>query len=337
MGFGKRLISKRHDMDNYQITEAKIWAYISKQADEKTVKEVEQWRNSAKYDEKVFRRMERIHLLSGLNPENINLDINKAKGTFFQSVSDRKIKMLPWRNVLKYAALFALLFFTSFYSYHYLKDNNEIIWQTSFGENKQIELPDKSMVWLNSSSKLIYKIKSPRTMYLEGEAYFEVRRDTNNPFTVRTEDNLKVTVLGTSFNVKSYAIGNYTETVLVTGKVSLSLPKMDANPILMIPNEKITYLKNEKKFIKSKLVSTKDITSWRKGKIQFKNKSFHLIANDLFLHYNVRLKFDNEKIANTKFTGVFDRKTPIEEILKSLQLSREFEYIKIKNQEWLIK
>lgn len=75
------------------------------------------------------------------------------------------------------------------------------------GERKTITLSDGTKISLNNSSVLYYPAKfdqHTREVKLEGEAFFEVIHDRKKPFLIQTPQ-LKVQVLGTSFNVRSYA------------------------------------------------------------------------------------------------------------------------------------
>ena len=85
-----------------------------------------------------------------------------------------------------------------------------------------LTLSDGTRVWLNSETEIRYPVafgKDRRTVFLSGEAYFEVEKDENKPFYVVLDD-VEVKVYGTSFNVNSYADENYTEVTLVEGHVA---------------------------------------------------------------------------------------------------------------------
>src|SRR5699024_8332285 len=89
------------------------------------------------------------------------------------------------------------------------------------------ELPDHSVVWLNSGSTLRYPTvfkKENRNVMLKGEAYFEVQADKERPFYVNTPAGLSVYVYGTKFNVNAYEDDNSIETVLEKGKVNVVSP-----------------------------------------------------------------------------------------------------------------
>ncbi|MEP1488283.1 MAG: FecR family protein [Algibacter sp.] len=264
------------------------------------------------------------------------LSVNAAKKQFFNTVSSSgKSKRYRWKNLLKYAAILVIVI-SGTLAYQRVF-SNEITIITTFGEQKQVRLLDGSEVWLNASSKLSYNKEYPRTLYLEGEAFFDVEKDKSHPFTVSTSDGIQVRVLGTRFNVKSYLSSTITETKLLTGKVELSSKAHFKNKILMIPNEKTIFYRDKNKIVKSKMEGNENKVVWKEGKIQFKNKIFKEIAMDLKTQFNINIQFENEQIANSKFTGSFDKATPIDEILEILKISKDFNYkLNIKTNAWLI-
>jgi len=127
------------------------------------------------------------------------------------------------------------------------------------GHKGQITLPDGTRIWLNSNTSLRYDAafdNKTRTVFLDGEAYLDVVKDPKRPFLVETS-TLKLEVLGTSFNVKSYKDENITETTLIEG--SLRIMSSSAAPrklkeVTLKPNERATYSKDENKISVDNLI-----------------------------------------------------------------------------------
>ncbi|WP_420602165.1 FecR family protein [Flagellimonas sp.] len=320
-------------MEDHRITETDIWAYVLNNADKKTVERVELWIGSNHYDPYLYERIKNLHKITKEEAVG-DSDIQKAKEKFFdsvgQEVSDRRRFI---RKFMRYAAVLAVL--STSLMYFFYNNDSKVTIKTVYGEQKEIELPDGSKVWMNSSSQLSYQKSHPRNIYLEGEAFFEVMRDEQVPFTVETHDQIKIKVLGTSFNVKSYTQKTYTETVLLEGKVELSSLSSDEK-IQMIPNDKITFLRNGKKLVQSKVDTPTSFVSWKEGILQFSDKPFREIATDLAIQHNIKIRFKNDKIANSKFTGSFEQETPIEEILETLQLTKSFNYHQSSYGNWVV-
>ncbi|PKD18658.1 hypothetical protein APR41_17845 [Salegentibacter salinarum] len=193
---------------------------------------------------------------------------------------------------------------------------------------EEITLPDGSKVSLNSGS--IIEIaddfnKSNREVYLEGEAFFEVERDEARPFVVSTSSDLKVRVLGTSFNVKSYKTDQTIETTLVSGKVELLQNNRKKSGIALFPNQKATFDKVEDR-INIEKVSTFNITSWKDGVLIFDNEPIQNVLNSLERWYDVEIKIKDSVISTYTFSGKVKRKTDIEEVLELLEASSPIKY-----------
>lgn len=103
------------------------------------------------------------------------------------------------------------------------------------GQKSVLILPDGSKVWLNVDSKLTYTRdftkRNKREVHLDGEAFFNVVHNESSPFIVHTSSSIRIEVLGTSFNVKSYKDDQTVETVLVNGKVSID--KLEENGLTL--------------------------------------------------------------------------------------------------------
>lgn len=325
-------------MKQDEIREVDIWGYISKSTDTTTNKKVEEWMISDDFNEDLFNKVQNIYNITGETSKHNDVEINTAKQRFFNTIENKERKKSSWKKIIKYAAVVAILVSTAVYTYQIIIPNDIIIIKTVYSDHEQIHLPDGSVVWLNSSSKLSYSPKSPRTLLLDGEAFFEVVKDKEHPFTVETPDHIIVKALGTSFNVKSYAKNTFTETVLLTGKVEVSSKEYFKNSIIMLPNDKVKVFKNDGRVLTSKSSNAVSSIAWREGRIQFNNKPFLEIANDLKIQHNINIRFENEQISNSKFTGSFDQDISINDILKILKASKDFKYeYNTKKNEWIIK
>ena len=209
-------------------------------------------------------------------------------------------------------------------------------------------LPDGSVVRLNAKSKVSYAegFANKREVYLEGEAYFEVAHNENNPFIVHTGE-ADIKVLGTRFNVRNYANEHRMEAALLTGSIELTLRTGTQHSILLKPTDKIIIKKNAagdttamaSSSIRNKVERTsirmQDSviveTSWLNDKMAFYDKPFAEIALDLERKFDVKIGFKNEAVGRYKFTGVYDEGNA-EDILKILQMIKGFKYTITNNQ-----
>ena len=222
------------------------------------------------------------------------------------------------------------------------------------GSKSFITLPDGSMVWLNSDSRIFYDKgfdKNIREVRLEGEAYFDVKKDTAHPFIVHTNE-IDIKVLGTAFNVKSYPSDKTIEATLIRGVVEITNKLDPLSPkILLKPLEKFVAIKEvydiektaqvphhivteiNKKIpivsfspLNEKVVDSTFIeTSWMYNRLQFDGDSFEELARKMQRWYNVQIIFKDNSLSQSRFTGVFEDET-IDQALKALQMIKPFKY-----------
>ena len=171
------------------------------------------------------------------------------------------------------------------------------------------ELPDHSVVWLNSGTTLRYPAafnREKRNVELKGEAYFEIQADKEHPFYVNTSNGLSVYVYGTKFNVTAYEDDNYIETVLETGKVNVITPNQET--IVLVPGEQLLYDKQSQKSTKNK-VDVYGKVAWKDGKLIFRNASLEEIFKRLERHFNVDIQFYNKVGKDYKYRATFRTET----------------------------
>jgi len=224
------------------------------------------------------------------------------------------------------------------------------------GIKKQITLPDGSTAWLNSGSRISYPANfgsgKTRPVRLEGEAFFDVVKNQNKPFTIAT-DKITIKVLGTSFNVKAYPEEAKTETTLITGEIELSVNERPAEKIIMKPNEKVEVISapsttaNSNGANKQLTVTIGSVSkvlvadqeyikeaSWKDNKLIFRNEPFNELAIKLERWYGVNFRLENDEIGNYRFNGTITRES-LTQALHALQLIHFFNY-KIEDHDVII-
>ncbi|GGX03406.1 FecR family protein [Aquimarina muelleri] len=196
---------------------------------------------------------------------------------------------------------------------------------TGFGDHKKITLPDGSIVVLNSGSSISFPKKfdhNIRKVTLTGEAFFDIKRNVNKPFIVNT-DHIKIKVLGTSFNIKSYADDEKTETTLITGEVEVFQNK-NKKSVLLQPSERATFNINNNN-ISVDNVNSKNILAWQDGTLIFDKTPLKQVISDLKRNYNIEFVILSDSLFKYKYTGKFDNLT-LEEVLELLKLSSPMNY-----------
>jgi len=242
--------------------------------------------------------------------------------------------------------LIAALFTVNYYNNG--RDKGIKIFLAAYGERKNIQLPDGTDVTLNAGSKIQINESfgvSSRDVYLEGEAFFDVKHNARLPFIVHTPA-MDVKALGTAFNVKAYLNEKITETSLIRGLVEVTLKESNNRTMFLYPNQKIKWehpivktadapaLKSEDNLnladsLTKKLVLTDDgdikEIAWKQSKLIFEDELFGDIAILLERWYGVKVEFRDEAIRNYRFTGMFE-KEDLNTVLDFLKESRSFNY-----------
>lgn len=223
-----------------------------------------------------------------------------------------------------------LAFFTTKWYYQQPEMPQDIAMVECFvpnGERKQITLPDGSTVWLNSGSILLYPeiFANDRTMYLSGEGNFNVMKDPEKPFVVRT-NYLNVEALGTVFNVNSYPDIDKTTTILQSGKVKVEHKNGIAAPVILNPNEQLVYNHNDSSFVKTNVDAT-HLSKWIDGYLIFQQEPLANIFHSLERRYDVKISYTHNKLAETTFTVRFHEEETLEEALNVLRkIGAKFRY-----------
>ncbi len=242
-----------------------------------------------------------------------------------------KPKVIPfYRPLLRIAAVLvpALVVLGSYLYYQHSQQEQWIAAVTNYGESKQIILPDQSEVWINSGTTLHYPKKfknNTRSIRLEGEAFFSVRKDATKPFIVQTE-HLSITVLGTEFNVKAYTKDEKTITTLNKGKIEVQTNSNQSR--ILQPNEQLIYDKQTSDLTVS-TVPANDISAWTSGQLIFSNASLEEILRTLERRFDVRFEIDKNIPLQTNYTIKFLKNDSLEQILSILkEMDKHFSYQK---------
>jgi len=189
-----------------------------------------------------------------------------------------------------------------------------------FGQMSQLKLSDGTKIWLNSGTTLRYPehfASDQRSVTVIGEAYFEVAKMANKPFNVNTAD-MKVEVLGTSFNVLAYNEDVASSVTLVEGKVVVR-NKEGKSIAQLNPGQMATKNKTEPN-IEIRNVKTAFYAAWIDGKIYFDDEPLDQIAVKLERWFNVDIVFANEQLKSYRFTGTILKNKPVDQIMQALEL-----------------
>lgn len=222
-------------MNERQIPYELLAKYLSRQCTQAELEEVNRWLNEdAEHPlllEKLKRQWEAVQV-------DTSAFVIPDKAAVWNKVQARirdKVKQVPMYSrslLIRVSSVAAVLALVLGFSLSFLLNGQKESWQASQFENvvmappgqkTQLVLPDGTLVWLNSGSRLSYNYQystQDRVVNLEGEAFFDVKKDTQYPFIVKA-GAVDVKVHGTAFNVSAYEDEENIMVALLRGKVSL--------------------------------------------------------------------------------------------------------------------
>ncbi|HUV00559.1 MAG TPA: FecR family protein [Bacteroidales bacterium] len=188
----------------------------------------------------------------------------------------------------------------------------------------QFSLPDGTTGWLNSNSSIKYygRFNNNRQVTLKGEAFFDVYKDSKRPFKV-SADEVLVTVSGTRFNIASYDNENTVEVVLEEGEVVCFNERLNKS-YSMKPNDYISFDKTLND-CKVEVVQPEKYSSWKEGKLVFRNDPLDVLARRLGRWYNIDIEILGDMSNQPRLRATFIDEN-LEEVLKLLELSLQITY-----------
>ncbi len=222
-----------------------------------------------------------------------------------ETTREKSYLSVNWRKAMQLAAIFLLPVLSAFTVYYFTQRPQRNLQPTVItaqkGEKAEVVLPDGSNVWINSGSTLTYDRHfngKERSVYLQGEAYFEVTENKKRPFIVHTK-HITVQALGTSFNVRSYETDSLASAVLLEGKVKVSA---SGHETILSVNERATFDKRKQTLLADR-VEALNFIEWKNGNIYFSNQTYDEIARALSRIYNVEIQFASEQLRPMRFSG----------------------------------
>ena len=294
--------------------------------------QLETWLNKDVSNAEYFQSLKDQYEASKKYSPQIEIDVKKD----FQKLKSRiessenkhqksTGKLVPLKSSMNFImgiAASILLVVTAFWLSNQSNIADTIEHRTASNETRTVTLPDGSSIWLNENSFISFPEtfdKPTREVKLQGEAFFEITKNPNAPFTIDM-DNSKVTVLGTSFNIKESK--GKTIVSVRTGKVKFQSTQGNTSSLLT-KGEKAVF-RYETNTIDTQAIGGTDFT-WKTGVIKYNNANFDEVIKSLEKHFDVQIIMDS-KLQNCSFTGLFDNKKLVE-ILNQMAEVYNFELI----------
>jgi transmembrane sensor len=180
---------------------------------------------------------------------------------------------------------------------------------TPRGGQYQLTLPDGTKAWLNAASSITFPtafVTAQRKIKIKGEVYLEVAQEAAKPFIVDIDGRSVVEVLGTSFNINSYADEAAIKTTLIEGNVRI---KTNDRNILLKPGQQA---------VDMQLVNNADIAqvlAWKNGVFNFENLNFREVARQLERWYDIEVVYEG-RVPDIQFKGDMNRGVSLTGVLR---------------------
>ncbi|MEX2567581.1 MAG: FecR domain-containing protein [Cyclobacteriaceae bacterium] len=313
---------------------------------------VEEWMDQHPDNKFLIRELEEIWALS--SAEDFEVNIQEAWKKF--KTSDIKSKSRPilyhYRkksrsagiiiNAFRVAAFILVAFVAGYFSHQMTAVINEAEqvgdrsgfysmqeMTTDRGEKARVTFSDGTEVMLNSASSLQFPDEfhgSIRKVHLQGEAFFKVVNNPDQPFIVNV-DGAEVKVLGTAFNVRSWSDDSSTEVMVREGKVSVSSTalKMEEPTEVVLTEGYYTRLAKGKVPAPAKKVDPTNYLLWTSGGMHFNNDPIAKVITDIERRFNVDISVVGDDLVEIPYTGTFQY-AELDEVLSVIAASVGFEY-----------
>jgi len=271
-------------------------------------------------DEKIaveafFEKMQQSDLENKISDEKGDAILNKI---FLElQVKPKKYSI---RKALRIAAILVVALSIAFTAAQFAFNPKQITQVTAKGEKKEIFLEDGSVIVLNSNSSVTYpeEFQTTRNIELVGQAYFKVFRDVKRPFTVQTHD-VKVRVLGTSFDINSYHHHD-TKVSVITGKVEVTSPT--GQKVQITKNQQADLIKNSDLQISKE--NSDDKIAWISNTIILKNTKLSETVKIIENWYNVNIEIQDQELNDLTISGKF-KDEKLENVLESIAYLKQLQ------------
>ncbi len=313
--------------------------YLTEGLDKNALDELKTWIAASAENQQYFIRQREIWF-SAVSREAASVyDKDKAFENFRNRVeSQKEIQSTSRRGfslsaLWRYAAVVAIIIAVGCISYWQgevnVKDTfADISVEAPLGSKTNLYLPDGTLVWLNAGSRMTYSQGfgvDNRKVELEGEGYFEVKRNEKIPFFVKTKD-LQLQVLGTKFNFRDYPEDHEVVVSLLEGKVGLNNLLREEKEAVLSPDERAV-LNKANGLLTVESVTASNASQWTDGYLFFDEELLPDIAKELERSYNVKIHIANDSLKTFRFYGNFVRREQnIQEVLEALASTEKMQY-----------
>jgi len=354
---------------NKKSCEDLIYGYLKNELTSEETSRLISWLKQDKSNKRFFDEMSDLWITTRAASSNPVFNAREGFNKFREKIiaaenqKDNNIKTVWLKKIASYAAVILIAFSAGGALFWFSGRNsanpevqsiNKLV--VPLGSKAWFSLSDGTVVTLNAGSTLNvscdYGINN-RIVQLDGEGYFNIAKDKDNPFVVQTPF-LNIRALGTEFNIKAYSADRTIETTLVSGSLQIEpVKEINQGQITVLkPNQKLTFYKADSSFISgaekkekevirpesvkkvrtvpaarlvTEDVNVDPVTSWKENRWIFEQQSLSQIAVDLERKFDVQIMFDSERLKSYRFTGTILAE-PIEQVLVALSMTAPITY-----------
>ncbi|HEX6429372.1 MAG TPA: FecR domain-containing protein [Niastella sp.] len=294
---------------------------------------IEKWNNRIGHDP-VQKKLadEAVLLLQTITVKEQPVDLQRLKLAELRLVNTTRLAAesnpagrvvsMKSRNIKWWAAA-AIIFLTSIGVWQYIRTNSKLAIQTAYGETRQDVLPDGSQVMLNANTTLDYKKwkdGTDREVWVNGEAFFHVKKTAQkNKFIVHT-GNFDVIVTGTQFNVINR--DNKSNVLLTEGSVIIN---SNGQEVHMKPGD---YVEFNSTGIQKKAINNALVLAWTEHKFVFDNTPMKEVASLVTEFYGIKVTLADEEVTAKSISGIMANDN-LDVFLQSLEALSEYDVEKL--------
>jgi transmembrane sensor len=281
--------------------ESIIAKYLAGEATSSEVKWLEEWVRQDEENKNRFLQSRQAFYLTS-SKTKLDFDVDSAFRKVGGALEEKRGKIVSFRpkrnRLLQAVAAVAILIIAAFW--YYQNTMNDGITLNAESMVLVDALPDGSIVSLNRNSEVKFKQQNERQVILKGDAFFEVKRDEQNPFIVHAGE-VKVRVLGTSFYVNAQDDHNFVEVMVRSGRVAVH---HGVDSLILSAGQSARYHPKDKSLVQSKIADI-NYLSWKTKTLIFEDEALANVLGKINAVYDTHLVLENKSLDNCQITVTF--------------------------------
>ena len=311
--------------DKHIINDNLLIRFLSKEANDNEILEVNKWLNGNEAKKKYLDQLEKVCKHSETINDFYSIDTKSDFDAVMNKIEKNKTKVVNINSnklFLRIAASIIILLGIGILFNDVILPEKYLIVDTYDNQQKEIILADGSIIKLNANSKLEYPEKfkrRSREVKLEGEAFFEIEKNPDKSFKISANNSI-VEVLGTSFNINSKS--NQVIVDVVSGKVAFFRDKNREEKITLIKGERGIYKENK---LSKSANENSNFLAWKTGILEFRNSKLKEVIPELEKYYGNKFIIKDTSINDLIITTTIDNQ-PFEDVLDEFEIIFNIDY-----------